>query len=295
MSKQDHTVKSEKAEELGVLDTNAMNAAIASTTYGGMVPTTDPSAQMMPMMQMMDPAAYGAMNMQYANMMGAQAMMDPATVAQMMRVAAGQANGTLNSIGLPIRENMATCTHFANFGECKFEATYGTPCNFNHPEAYIGTGAPAILGEPKMYIGSGPGAANVNSLGYPVRPGQMACTFFSKTGVCRYGATCKWDHPEEFTYLAAVHGSKIQLQEFPITGYNSAGYPVRTGSAPCSFFMRTGTCKFGNACKWDHPETGLSAALAGAATAAMYDPTGLAQMGYGAIPTQTEPPRPSPY
>ena len=30
--------------------------------------------------------------------------------------------------------------------------------------------------------------------GLPVRPGEKECSFFMKTGMCKYGETCRW-HP----------------------------------------------------------------------------------------------------
>ena len=52
---------------------------------------------------------------------------------------------------------------------------------------------------------------------------------------CRFGATCKFDHPPEFA-----------------VALSRAGLPLRPGQPPCSFFQRTGACKFGPSCKFDH-------------------------------------------
>ncbi|KAJ0753361.1 putative transcription factor C3H family [Helianthus annuus] len=30
-------------------------------------------------------------------------------------------------------------------------------------------------------------------------------------------------------------------------------YPTRPDAQDCSFFIRTGTCKFGSSCKFNHP------------------------------------------
>mmetsp|Transcript_68492 Transcript_68492/g.191954 ORF Transcript_68492/g.191954 Transcript_68492/m.191954 type:complete len:85 (-) Transcript_68492:196-450(-) len=32
---------------------------------------------------------------------------------------------------------------------------------------------------------------------YPSRLGEPACAFFVKTGSCKFGATCKFDHPTD--------------------------------------------------------------------------------------------------
>merc|ERR1711915_626631 len=154
---------------------------------------------------------------------------------QMMGSTAGTG---FNSAGLPIRDGTQICAYFANFGECKF----GPACKFNHPENFINQTLPddtILPREPTPFIGTGSLCAEINSLGYPVRKGQQPCTFFVKTGVCRYGTTCKWDHPEEYVPLAAIHGHKIQFAEYKPVGFNSLGYPLRPGSQACSHYMRT--------------------------------------------------------
>eukprot|EP00929_Paragymnodinium_shiwhaense_P112335 TRINITY_DN80590_c0_g1_i1.p1 TRINITY_DN80590_c0_g1~~TRINITY_DN80590_c0_g1_i1.p1 ORF type:complete len:504 (+),score=166.23 TRINITY_DN80590_c0_g1_i1:126-1637(+) len=84
-------------------------------------------------------------------------------------------------------------------------------------------------------------AQGLNSKKLPLRPGVPACAFFMRKGECKYGKTCKWDHPE--------------------VSVNSKGLPMRPGEPPCAFYIRTGVCKFSGTCKFDHPEN-LSTAAA---------------------------------
>ena len=42
------------------------------------------------------------------------------------------------------------------------------------------------------------------------------------------------------------------------TEMTSEGYPVRPGQGDCSFYMKTGQCKLGARCKWNHPHKGVS-------------------------------------
>lgn len=77
-------------------------------------------------------------------------------------------------------------------------------------------------------------AQGLNSKKLPLRPSVPQCSFFMRTGDCKYGRNCKWDHPEN--------------------SVNTKGYPVRPGETPCAFYLRTGECKFSNTCKFDHPE-----------------------------------------
>jgi len=78
-------------------------------------------------------------------------------------------------------------------------------------------------------------AQGLNSKKLPLRPGVPPCSYFLRRGECKYGKTCKWDHPE-----AQV---------------NSKGYTLRPGTTPCPFYMKTGSCNFGSTCKFDHPES----------------------------------------
>jgi serine/threonine-protein kinase/endoribonuclease IRE1 len=72
---------------------------------------------------------------------------------------------------------------------------------------------------------------------FPARPGQPLCDFYSKTGHCKYGEACKFDHPQQYA---------VQL--------NSLGLPIRPAEPVCSFYEKTRVCKFGPACKFNHPE-----------------------------------------
>lgn len=50
---------------------------------------------------------------------------------------------------------------------------FGGACRFHHPPQY---------------------GVVLNRQGLPLRPGQPACQFFVRTGACKFGAACKWDH-----------------------------------------------------------------------------------------------------
>lgn len=181
---------------------------------------------------------------------------------------------SFNSKGYPLRPGVPICSFFQKNGECKF----GQTCKWDHTEGLDGG----------MVAGAGMGYATsgiTNSLGNPIRPGQPVCNFFSKTGTCSFGPTCKFDHPEEFTMLAAGGGAPAaRAPPAPIraaSGYNSLGFPIREGSLPCTFYLKTGTCTYGETCKWDHPEGAGGSQPKGA--------------GKGATPTSNPFFRPTPY
>mmetsp|Transcript_68499 Transcript_68499/g.191973 ORF Transcript_68499/g.191973 Transcript_68499/m.191973 type:complete len:408 (+) Transcript_68499:125-1348(+) len=138
--------------------------------------------------------------------------------------------GALNSKGYPLNPGSQQCAFYLKTGSCKFGAT----CRFDHPE-------------------DGGAAGALNSSGYPLNPGQQDCSFYTKTGNCKFGATCKFNHPEDIS----VTEPALSLEEALLlrsTKMNSAGYPANMGAPDCTFFMKTGTCKFGATCKFNHPE-----------------------------------------
>ncbi len=79
-------------------------------------------------------------------------------------------------------------------------------------------------------------SSGTSILEFPRRYGQPPCDFYVKTGHCRYGEACRFDHPPEY----AVRLSK-------------QGLPLRPGATMCQYYERHGDCKFGPACRFDHP------------------------------------------
>ncbi|ONK78978.1 uncharacterized protein A4U43_C01F1620 [Asparagus officinalis] len=77
----------------------------------------------------------------------------------------------------------------------------------------------------------------------PERPDQPECQHYMKTGICKYGETCKYHHPKE-RYLE----SSITL--------GPSGLPLRPGHGICTFYSVYGSCRYGSACKFDHPVMG---------------------------------------
>ncbi|CAH9109843.1 unnamed protein product [Cuscuta epithymum] len=76
---------------------------------------------------------------------------------------------------------------------------------------------------------------------YPERPGQPECSYFIKTGDCKYKSNCKFHHP------------KNQLPRMQAL-FNDKGLPLRPEQAICSFYSRYGICKFGPGCRFDHTD-----------------------------------------
>ncbi|GAA0144995.1 protein phosphatase [Lithospermum erythrorhizon] len=211
-----------------------------------------------------------------------------------------------NFLGLPIRPGEQECPFYMRTGSCK----YGSNCRFHHPDPSAGSGAdsspyrngaplagasqPAPWSSPRALSNAAsfvpmmyppaqgihsstdwngyqapvyppterslptPPAFTMNNLGteasfpsrhhqplfideFPERPGQPECSYFLKTGDCKYKSNCKFHHPK-----SRVMKSTPSLSD--------KGLPLRPDQAVCSFYQRYGICKFGPACKFDHPE-----------------------------------------
>lgn len=90
----------------------------------------------------------------------------------------------------------------------------------------------------KPYAQSGSStAANL-----PERPNQPECQYYMKNGSCKYGTSCKYNHPKMNSE------SSFTLGPF--------GLPLRPGHAVCTSYSTYGSCRFGSACKFDHPLVG---------------------------------------
>jgi hypothetical protein len=70
------------------------------------------------------------------------------------------------------------------------------------------------------------------------------CRDFLRTGRCKYGASCKYNHPPN---VQSGGGMKTPIDPSePI-------FPLRPNEPVCQYFLKHGTCKFGQACKFHHP------------------------------------------
>ena len=70
------------------------------------------------------------------------------------------------------------------------------------------------------------------------------CRDFLRTGRCKYGASCKYNHPAN---VQSGGGLKAPIDP------SEPMFPVRPGEPICQYYMKHLTCKFGQACKFNHP------------------------------------------
>lgn len=76
---------------------------------------------------------------------------------------------------------------------------------------------------------------------YPEREGEPDCSYYIRTGLCRFGSTCRFNHPPNRKLAIAAARMKGE-------------YPERIGQPECQYYLKTGTCKFGPTCKFHHPK-----------------------------------------
>lgn len=175
-----------------------------------------------------------------------------------------------NSKGLPVRPGETDCPFYLKTGSCK----YGATCRYNHPDRTFGNVGQSVI--PSAAAGLPLGLFNqatnlipnidpllaqaslgVSSSVYPQRPGELECDFYMKTGQCKFGERCRFHHPID---RSAPNPHVAQV--IPNVKLTLAGLPRREGSVACPFYMKTGTCKYGVACKFDHPPPGEAVAMA---------------------------------
>eukprot|EP00954_Amorphochlora_amoebiformis_P025262 1371848-Amorphochlora_amoeboformis.AAC.1 len=101
----------------------------------------------------------------------------------------------MNAQGYPKRPECEVCQYYAKTGSCSF----GSTCKYHHPELEE---LEALKKEGKeeeakdeQYNPADP--AEMNSKGFPLRPDQPTCTYYLKFQTCKYGATCRFNHPED--------------------------------------------------------------------------------------------------
>eukprot|EP00262_Sarcandra_glabra_P016846 TRINITY_DN5608_c0_g2_i1.p1 TRINITY_DN5608_c0_g2~~TRINITY_DN5608_c0_g2_i1.p1 ORF type:complete len:533 (+),score=99.57 TRINITY_DN5608_c0_g2_i1:148-1746(+) len=187
-----------------------------------------------------------------------------------------------NSKGLPVRPGEVDCPFYLKTGSCK----YGATCRYNHPDrnainppvagtlghAIITSQATSlpigVLNSAASFLPSIDPRLTQTTLGlgptlYPQRPEQIECDFYMKTGVCKFGERCKYHHPVDRSAPTPSMMMQVVQQDVKLT---LAGLPRREGAVICPFYMKTGTCKYGATCRFDHPPPGEFIAIASSTT-----------------------------
>ncbi|KAK7317441.1 hypothetical protein RJT34_01681 [Clitoria ternatea] len=144
---------------------------------------------------------------------------------------------TVTSETPPERPGEPDCPYFLKTQRCKF----GSKCKFNHPRV---------------------SSENADVSGLPDRPSEPPCAFYMKTGKCKFGAACKFHHPkdiqiqlpDELNHAVELTQTNSMIGGLTADMQNSKGLPVRLGEVDCPFYMKTGSCKYGASCRYNHPD-----------------------------------------
>lgn len=182
-----------------------------------------------------------------------------------------------NSKGLPMRLGEVDCPFYMKTGSCK----YGATCRYNHPDRNVINPPAAGLGHSVLTssaanfnfgivnpvasiyqaidprLSSATSQVGIASTVYPQRPGQIECDYYMKTGECKFGERCKFHHPIDRSAPSLSNSASQQAVKLTL-----AGLPRREGVVICPYYLKTGTCKFGATCKFDHPPPGEVMGLA---------------------------------
>lgn len=157
------------------------------------------------------------------------------------------------------------CLFFQRSGWCKF----GDACRFTHSAS---SSAPPVAAAPRISFGQ-PMALS--------KPREI-CKFFEKAGWCKFGDGCNFEHVSAAGQVPAVVP--------PPSAQSSVGGPPPNSSGElCGFFVKSGWCKYGDACRHSHsvgaPESRSPVAVAppvrlpvGAAPPINYGPHGPSQL-----------------
>uniref|UniRef100_A0A5B7A1N5 Putative zinc finger CCCH domain-containing protein 58-like n=1 Tax=Davidia involucrata TaxID=16924 RepID=A0A5B7A1N5_DAVIN len=113
-------------------------------------------------------------------------------------------------------------------------------------------GIPQLSPSAPAYTGSylsipssaGPSSSSQKEHTFPERPGQPECQYYMKTGDCKYGSSCRYNHPPEWS---------LPKPNFVLS---PMGLPLRPGAPLCIHYQQNGVCKYGPSCKFDHPMGG---------------------------------------
>ncbi|XP_070033565.1 zinc finger CCCH domain-containing protein 67-like isoform X4 [Nicotiana tomentosiformis] len=108
---------------------------------------------------------------------------------------------------------------------------------------------------------------NRRGLNHPLRPDAADCAYYMKTGTCKYGLNCKFNHPSQrrnqyyLTEGGCKYGNACKYYHSrrkgaisPVLNINFLGLPIRPGEKDCPYYMRTGSCKYGSNCRFHHPD-----------------------------------------
>ncbi|EPS74440.1 hypothetical protein M569_00316, partial [Genlisea aurea] len=166
---------------------------------------------------------------------------------------------TLNIYGYPLRLGEKECSYYVKTGQCKF----GITCKFHHPQPAAGQVLiPDALATPTIY----PTIQSSQQYGvYTPRPAILPGSYVSAgygpmlittSGVVPVPGWTPYPASPPDAAQPTVGGATIYGLSPPYAGATGKepGFPDRPGQPFCQYYMRTGECRFGETCKYHHPQ-----------------------------------------
>ncbi|CAH2041986.1 unnamed protein product [Thlaspi arvense] len=124
----------------------------------------------------------------------------------------GQGSGAvtptpLNICGYPIRPGEKECSYYMKTGRCKFGPTLASPSTPSTVGAAPIYGLTQLSPSTPTYTGAylplptipDSSSSSLKEQKFPERPGQPECQYYMKTGDCKFGSSCKYHHPREWS------------------------------------------------------------------------------------------------
>lgn len=88
---------------------------------------------------------------------------------------------------------------------------------------------------------------------FPVRPEAEDCTYYLRTGTCKFGMNCKFNHPPNHRrFQGGKAKAKEECVDYAMQKVREKDESLGNGQIDCKYFDRPGGCKFGTACKFNH-------------------------------------------
>lgn len=177
----------------------------------------------------------------------------------------------LNLSGLPMRLGEKECIHYARTGACKF----GFNCKFHHPQPGVNGSAVTPMSNSPVYTMGTYYQPSLDPLPLPAMvargsylPGLRIPTPTSYTPII---LSPQWGFKGPISPVTPLDGidQSPKASNDTIQRNVSAGiyaktskpppipeddFPEREGQPECQYYLKTGDCRFGAACKFHHPK-----------------------------------------
>ncbi|KAM3413442.1 hypothetical protein ACQJBY_004556 [Aegilops geniculata] len=92
---------------------------------------------------------------------------------------------------------------------------------------------------------------------YPQKPRKLNCPSYMSKGTCTYGPSCHFNHPPQLKSRSDESWRPSERRNHgaaEILELNRLGLPIREGARNCDYYMRTGACRYGKNCHFNHPD-----------------------------------------